>query len=103
MVPGSIGLSMSVAAFVLGTAPFTPALVFAIVAVPIALLSLYQGVWRLAAASLYWAFAAFLSSSLLDVLQVRVDYLLLILGGIGIVGSLFLFADYMRKRHALPQ
>ena len=93
-------LVMAVTAFVLGSAPFTPALVLALIALPLAIGCSFLGVWRLATITVYWAIAAFLAVPMSRNLGIQEDFSLVILGVVGLVLSAFLYVDYLRSRTA---
>jgi hypothetical protein len=96
----SFAVLMAIVAFVLGSAPFTPALALAVVAIPVALATFLLGVRRLSSIALYWASAALLSVTGAQWLQVRVDYMLLVLGILGIGLSVLFYLQYMHVRSA---
>lgn len=77
-------------AYILGSAPFTPALALLLLALPLALLSAFMGAWRLAVVTLYFATAICFIVFLAGSLSIRVDYLLAVLG-IALGGALFYF------------
>ena len=95
-----VSLVMAVFAFVLGSAPFTPALVLAIISLPLAIGCSFFGVWRLSAIAVYWAIAAFLAIPMSRNLGIREDFSLVILGVVGLALSAFLYVGYMRTRLA---
>ena len=96
----SFALVMALVAFVLGSAPFTPALALAAVAIPIALSTLLLGMRRLSIVTIYWALAAFLSVPLSRWLLVRLDYMLVILAAVGIALSSMFLLQYVRTNSA---
>ncbi len=55
-----IALGGALLAFLLGSAPFTPALLLAAIAIPIGGLTHFLGSRRLSATTLYWAISSFL-------------------------------------------
>jgi hypothetical protein len=93
LVPGSLALILAVTAYILGSAPFTPALALLLLALPLALLSAFMGAWRLALLTLYFATAICFIVFFAGFLSIRLDYLLALLGVIGIAlgGALFYF------------
>jgi len=101
LVTGSFALTLALIAFVLGSAPFTPALALLLLALPLALLSGFMGAWRLAVVTLYFSttigFVVFLAGSL----SFRIDYLLASLGIVGLVFSGALFYNYKRSLHLI--
>ena len=92
----SIALFLSLVAFLLGSAPFTPALVLSVAGLPMALYGLYRGAWRRSILALYWATAALLAVPLADVLRFRVDMVLSILGGCGLILAAAFWVNYRR-------
>ncbi len=94
----SLALLMALLAFALGTAPFTPALVLAALAIPLASLTIVLGARRLSIVALYWAIAAILSLPLSRLLSVRIDNVLVAMTVIGIGVSTALLVDYLRSR-----
>ena len=92
---------MAVLAFVLGSAPFTPALALAVIALPVAIgCSFFFGVWRLSTITVYWSLAAFLAVPMSRNMGIRVDFSLVILGVVGLALSAFLYVSYMRSQPA---
>lgn len=93
LVPGSLALLLALIAFVLGSAPFTPALALLLLALPLALLSGFMDAWRLAVVTLYFATAICFIVFLAGSLSIRVDYLIALTGlaGIALGGVLFYF------------
>jgi len=94
----STALFFSLTAFVLGSAPFTPALVLAIVAVPVALATSFYGTWRLSAITIYWAIAAFSAVPLSNALPIYTDTALVLLGLAGLLLSGVLYFNYARAK-----
>lgn len=89
-------LAMSLVAFVLGSAAFTPALLLAVVAVPLSLLCLYVGLWRSSVVTLYWSAAAWLALPMSRWLPMRIDWLLVMLGIVGLIIAGLCLRDYRR-------
>ena len=92
----SIALFLSLVAFLLGSAPFTPAVALSVAALPIAAYDLYRGAWRLSILAGYWAIAALLTVPLATVLQFRIDVMLAVLGGCGSILAAAFWVDYRR-------
>lgn len=94
---GLISLVMALLAFLLGSAPFTPALGLTIVAVPLAVVSGFYGAWRIGVVSIYFSCAAWLPLLAVRSINIRLDYMLAALGmiGLGIAGALLY--EYMRS------
>ena len=91
-----VALVMALIAFVLGSAPFTPALVLSVVALPLAIACSFFGVRRLSAITIYWAIAAFLAVPMSRILPFRDDVSLVVLAVAGLALSAFLYISYRR-------
>ena len=89
---------MALIAFVLGSAPFTPALILAIIALTMAVGCSFFGVWRLSTITVYWAIAAFLAVPIAGSLPIGVAVSLVILGFVGLALSAFLYTNYERAK-----
>ncbi len=89
---------MALIAFVLGSAPFTPALVLAVIALPLAITCAFFGVRRLSAITIYWATAALLAVPISPLLQLEVEVFLSSLGVVGLLFSAFLYYSYTRSK-----
>jgi hypothetical protein len=98
MYVSSAAVAMAIGAFVLGSAPFTPALVLAVLVVPIACTCIFLGAWRTSAVAIYWAVAALVAVPAARAFHFRIDFVLLALGVIGLVLSAILYAAYARTR-----
>jgi hypothetical protein len=85
----SVALVMALIAFVLGSAPFTPAIFLTVIALPLAVACSFFGVWRLSTVSIYWALAAFPASPIFGV-----DVSPVSLGVAGLTLSAFLYFTY---------
>jgi hypothetical protein len=96
----SAALVMAISAFMLGSAPFTPAMILAVVAIPLAVANIFLGMPRLSVSTLYWAVAAFMSVPLSGWLQIRIDHTLVALAIVGIAVSSSLYLHYVRERSA---
>jgi hypothetical protein len=95
---GGVALALSVTAFTLGTAPFTPAMVLSVIALPLAVLSYILEARRLALLAVYWITASFLVVPLSRTLQFRLDYLLVLLGISGLVLTTVIYVTYSRTK-----
>ncbi len=91
---GSITLIVSIAAFVVGSGPFSQALLMAALAIPLALVVFFLGASRLALATCYWAVTAFLPIALNRSMHLRVDYVLALLGIVGLMVTSGLYFQY---------
>ena len=89
-----LAMIMALIAFLLGSAPFTPALVLGAAALPLAVACIFFGAWRLSTLAIYWATAAFLAVPLASSMAIRVDYVLATLGAVGVVLSTVLYGSY---------
>jgi hypothetical protein len=87
----SIALVFALIAFVLGSAPFTAALVLAVIAVPIAAVTTFFGTWRLSLITIYWAIATFSAVPISNALPIYTDNALVLLGvgGLALSGALY--------------
>jgi len=94
----SLALIMALIAFALGSAPFTPALILAIIALPMAIGCAFFGVLRLSIITVYWAIAAFLAVPMAGSFPIGVDVSLVILGIVGLSLSAFLYTNYERAK-----
>ena len=94
-----IALALTMIAFVLGTAPFTPAMILAVIAIPIVITSLLLGAWRISLLAIYWAVAAFLTNPLAQKLSIGVDHVLIILGVGGLALSALCYFSYTSIRN----
>jgi hypothetical protein len=88
---GGVALALSMMAFVLGTAPFTPAMALSVIALPLAVLSYYLGARNLAFLTFYWITASFLIIPLSRTMHFRIDYLLVLFGLGGLVLTVVLY------------
>ena len=95
-----VSLVMAVLAFVLGSAPFTPALALAVIALPVAIGCSFFGVWRLSTITVYWSLAAFLAVPMSRNTGIREEFFLVILGVVGLALSAFLYVSYLRSQPA---
>ena len=93
-----VSLIMGVVAFVLGSAPFTPALMLAVVALPIVVVTIFQGAWRVSVMAAYYSVAALYTVPTADFIGLYVDKTLLILGVFGVVVGIVLFVEYIRGK-----
>ena len=98
---GSATLIAAITAFLIGSGPFSPGLAMAAAAVPLAVVTALLGAWRLALAALYWAITAFVPVLLSRATDVRVDYVLVFLGAIGVLILLGLYFHYRASRRLL--
>lgn len=94
----AIALVLALLAFALGSAPFTPALLLTAIALPLAALAAWLGAWRQAVLALYFSCAAWAGVPLAQKLSVRIDYSLLFLAFLGLVGALVLYCGYEYSR-----
>ena len=94
-------LALAVIAFVLGSAPFTPAMILAVIAMPIAIASLCLGARRVSFIAIYWAIAAFLAVPLAHNLPIDVDDALILLGVGGLLLSAISYINYARANTAV--
>ncbi|WP_299582832.1 hypothetical protein [uncultured Microbulbifer sp.] len=99
LILGTTALILSLLSFILGSAPFTPALILVFIAVPLAALSAALGSWRLAILTLYYSTAAWFSIPISKALSFRVDYLLLGLFIFGVAFGAYLYIGYNRTTH----
>lgn len=95
---GGVALALSMMAFVLGTAPFTPAMVLSVIALPLAVLSYYLGARTFAFLAGYWITASFLVVPVSQTMRFRIDYLLVLFGIGGLVLTVVLYVIYSRTK-----
>lgn len=93
----AISLALALTAFVLGSAPFTPALSLAFLAMPIGALGLHLGAARTSCLAFFWSFAALLTTPLANVLGIRFDVILVIFAAFGVLLAVTLFFHYHRN------
>lgn len=93
-------LIVSITAFLVGSGPFSPGLVMAAAAIPLAVVTVSLGAWRLALAASYWAIAAFIPIPLSRATHLRVDYVLVILGAIGVLVMLGVYFRYRASKRS---
>jgi hypothetical protein len=91
---------MAVISFGLGSAPFTPALFLAPLALALGSVSAYLGHRRLAAVTGYWAVAALLTVPMARMWQLRIDSLLLVFVALGFLLGAVLFTHYAVSKRA---
>ncbi|QFT54991.1 hypothetical protein [Microbulbifer sp. THAF38] len=96
VILGSIALALAILAFILGSAPFTPALALLFIAAPLALIAILLRASRLAIVTLYFSLVAWNVVPLARVLAIRIDHLLVIMGLFGFLLSAILFFSYLR-------
>ena len=95
---GAIGLVMALLAFVLGSAPFTPAVLLTFISFPLAMLTALLGAWRLSIVTLYFSMLAWMTVPIAQELSVRIDYFLVIVGLVGLIIAGSLYYDYTPRR-----
>ena len=97
---GGFATLLSVVAFILGSAPFTPAIALTYVSVPAAFVSYLLGASRLPILAVYFSALTWFTVPLSEVLPVRVDYLLALCFVLGCILGVVLYANYRRVRAA---
>lgn len=97
---GGFALLLSLIAYILGSAPFTPAILLTYVSVPAAFLAYLMGVSRLPILAVYFGALAWSVVPLSDALPIRLDYLLILCFVLGCIFAVFLYANYRRVRSA---
>ena len=93
---GSIALVMAMLSFILGSAPFTPAMALVFLSIPLAIVSGFLGSWRLAITAIYFSLASWSVIPISKELSFGIDNLLVLMGVIGTVIAGFLFYGYRR-------
>ena len=93
-----LAMVMAIIAFVLGSAPFTPAMILAVIALPVAITCLFLGAWRLSVITIYWVLAAFMTMPMARALPFYVDDVLIVLGVGGLALSALIFFGYVRAK-----
>jgi len=97
---GIVSVLLSLMAYVLGSAPFTPALVITYVSIPTAFMAFLLGAARLAILAVYFGTLAWFTVPLSAALPLRIDYLLALCFALGCILGLFFYANYRRTRSA---
>jgi len=95
-VLGFIATTMALLSFILGSAPFTPAMLLVFPAVLLATVAALFGSWRLDVITVYFSTASWFVVPMVDELAFRIDYLLLLLGAFGAAMGAALFYGYKR-------
>ena len=96
---GVLAVLFASVAFVLGSAPFTPALTLVFAAIPLAVVSAFIGSWRLALVAVYLSVVVWTSVPLANELSLRIDYLLLLSGMLGALLGAVLYYGHSRHVH----
>lgn len=94
---GVLALFLSLAAFYLGSAPFTPAVLLTAVSAPLAIIAIIVRAWRLGALALYFSIFALLTSPALVVGPFKSDNFFF---GVAIVGLAIAVALWSSWRHS---
>jgi len=97
-IVSALALVLAIIAFVLGSGPLHASLFLAVVAFPVALISLFLGPWRISAIALYWAVAAIAPIPAAHAFSMQVDHMLVVLGSGGVVVSAIFCFSYVRNR-----
>jgi hypothetical protein len=93
-----ISLVMAIIAFILGSAPFTPALILVAIAFPMALVTSFLGNWRVSIIAMYYSLAAIGAIPIAQSSGLRIDYILAIFGAIGLILGSTLYFIYARSK-----
>ncbi len=73
-------------------------MILSVIALPLAVLSYFLEARRLALLAVYWIAASFLVVPVSRTLQIRIDYLLVLLGISGLVLTAVAFVTYSRTK-----
>ncbi len=73
-------------------------MILSVIALPLAVLSYFLEARRLALLTVYWVTASFLVVPVSRTLQIRIDYLLVLLGISGLVLTAVAFVTYSRTK-----
>ncbi len=93
-----VALMFSLVAFLVGSGPFSPGLILAVVALPIAVVTAFFGPWRLSLLAIYWAFASFSAVPISKILPIYTDGALVLLGVVGLALSAVLYFHYAHTK-----
>ena len=96
----AIALILSIVAFVLGSAPFTAAVVLTYLSIPLALLAFILGAWRIPVLAAYFGAMAWLTVPVAKSLSVYVSQMLILSAVFGCVLGVVLYANYFRSKQA---
>ena len=99
-IAASIAVALAVISFVLGSAPFTPALALGAVVLPMALITLVRGMSRTSLVAIYWTLASLFSAPFSKWFLLRIDYVLAVFTIVGVSASFFLLYRYLRSKSA---
>ena len=97
---GGIALFLSLIAYILGWAPFHPAVILTYVSIPAAFLAYLFGASRLPILAVYFGVWAWFTVPVSEALPIRIDYLLALCFSFGCILGVFLYANYRRVRAA---
>ncbi len=97
---GGIALFLSLIAYILGWAPFHPAVILTYVSIPAAFLAYLFVASRLPILSVYFGVWAWFTVPVSEALPIRIDYLLALCFSFGCILGVFLYANYRRVRAA---
>ena len=97
---GGIALLLSLIAYALGSAPFSPALILTYISAPAAILAYLLGASRLPILAVYFGALAWYVVPLSEALPIRLDYLLALFFLLGCILGVILYANYRSVRAA---
>lgn len=95
---GITAVTLSMFAFLTGSAQFTASIALLPIAFTLAILCLYRAAWRTAAFALYWTAAAVIVSPVNGNLPLQTEYWLVALGLAGAVFGSVLYANYRHTK-----
>lgn len=95
---GAMALILSSVAFVLGSAPFTPAIGLTYVSIPLAFVACLLGAWRLPVLAGHFGAMAWFTAPLSKSLSVYVDQMLLLSTVFGCSVGVILYVSYVRAK-----
>ena len=97
---GGIALFFSLIAYVLGWAPFHPAVILTYVSIPASFIAYLCGASRLPILAVYFGVWAWFTVPVSESLPIRIDYLLTLCFVFGCIIGVVLYANYRRVRTA---
>ncbi|MBY6190621.1 hypothetical protein KUV95_17135 [Microbulbifer agarilyticus] len=94
---GALAVLLSIVAYYFGAAVFTPAVLLSLVSAPLAVFSLFNGVWRLGFLALYFSIGAVVISPAIGLSAQVSDSLFVITSCVGLIISVVLWVSWRRS------